>query len=299
MTRANRRISVLFACAVAAASAARPARMPNAQMQAVLDELMQLGPKPLYTLSAPEARQQPTPADAVKQVLRKQGRSTAPDAAVIAVDYTIPGPGGALPLRIFTPAGASGPLPVVVYYHGGGWVIANKDVYDAGARSISKLANAVVVSVDYRQGPENKFPAAHVDAIVTYRWALDNAASIQGDPANVALAGESAGGKSRGRNSDCGARPGHAHAEGDSCGVPHRRSRHHDFVVRGERDGQALGPASDELVLRQLFAFAAGTIGSSHQPGGRESLGVAADDDHQCRDRSAAVGRRNALAEDA
>jgi acetyl esterase len=168
--------------------------MPNAQMQAVLDELMQLGPKPLYTLSAPEARQQPTPADAVKQVLRKQGRSTAPDAAVIAVDYTIPGPGGALPLRIFTPAGASGPLPVVVYYHGGGWVIANKDVYDAGARSISKLANAVVVSVDYRQGPENKFPAAHVDAIVTYRWALDNAASIQGDPANVALAGESAGG---------------------------------------------------------------------------------------------------------
>jgi len=83
---------------------------------------------------------------------------------------------------------------VVVYYHGGGWVIANKDVYDGGARALSKLANAVVVSIDYRQGPEHKFPAAHDDAFATYQWALANAASIGGDPKRVAVAGESAGG---------------------------------------------------------------------------------------------------------
>jgi acetyl esterase len=83
---------------------------------------------------------------------------------------------------------------VVVYYHGGGWVIANKAVYDGGARALSKLSNAVVVSVDYRQGPEHRFPAAHDDAIATYEWALQNAASFKGDPSRVALAGESAGG---------------------------------------------------------------------------------------------------------
>ena len=83
---------------------------------------------------------------------------------------------------------------MIVYYHGGGWVIANKDVYDGGARGLAKEANAVVVSVDYRLAPEAKFPAQHDDALAAYRWALANAASIKGDPKRVALAGESAGG---------------------------------------------------------------------------------------------------------
>jgi len=141
---------------------------PNAQMQQVLDQLSALGGKPIETLSAPEARKQPTPTDAVKALLKKTNRSTAPDPAVSSVDRTIPGPAGSLPVRIYTPKSGPGPFPVVVYYHGGGWVIANKDVYDGGARAVSKLANAVVVSVDYRQGPENKFPAAHDDAFATY-----------------------------------------------------------------------------------------------------------------------------------
>jgi len=110
------------------------------------------------------------------------------------VDRTIPGPAGQLPVRIYTPANASGALPVVVYYHGGGWVIASKEVYDGGARALSKMANAVVVSVDYRLAPEHKFPAQHDDALATYEWALKNAGSIGGDPKKVALAGESAGG---------------------------------------------------------------------------------------------------------
>jgi acetyl esterase/lipase len=163
-------------------------------MQAVLDQLAALGGKPIETLSPAEARKQPTPADAAKGVMAKQGKSTTPDPAVASVDRTIPGPGGALPIRVYTPTGATGVLPVVVYYHGGGWVIANKEVYDGGARAISKLANAIVVSVDYRQGPEHPFPAAHDDALATYEWALKNAASINGDPKRIALAGESAGG---------------------------------------------------------------------------------------------------------
>ena len=167
---------------------------PSAQMQNVLDQLESLGPKPIPTLTAPEARRQPTPADAAKKEAVKEGKSPAPDPAVASVDRTISTATGSLPVRIYTPKSGTGPWPVVVYYHGGGWVIANKDVYDGGARALSKLANAVVVSVDYRQGPEHKFPAAHDDAIATYEWALKNAASIQGDPSKVALAGESAGG---------------------------------------------------------------------------------------------------------
>jgi acetyl esterase/lipase len=167
---------------------------PSPQMGAVLDTLAGLGGKPIETLSAPEARKQPTPADAAKKVMTADGMPTTPDPAVKSVDRTIPGPGGALSVRIYTPASGAGQFPVVVYYHGGGWVIANKEVYDGGARALSKLANAVVVSVDYRQGPEHKFPAAHDDAFATYQWALKNAASIGGDAKRVALAGESAGG---------------------------------------------------------------------------------------------------------
>ena len=175
-------------------NAAKPMAMPDDQMQQVLDAHAALGAKPLETLTPAEARKGPTPADAAKKVAGDEGKSTAPDPAVASTDRTIPGPAGALPVRIYTPKSGSGPWPVVVYYHGGGWVIANKEVYDGGARAISKLANAVVVSVDYRQGPEHRFPAAHDDAIATYKWALANAASIKGDPKKVALAGESAGG---------------------------------------------------------------------------------------------------------
>lgn len=177
-----------------ATMAPQPMAAPDEQMQAVLDKLASLGGKPIETLTAPEARKQPTPTDAVKAVMKEKGMHVDPDPAVVSVDRTIPGPAGSLPVRIYTPKGATTPLPVVVYYHGGGWVIANKDVYDGGARALSKLANVIVVSVDYRQGPENKFPAAHDDALATYEWTLKNAASIKGDPMRVAVAGESAGG---------------------------------------------------------------------------------------------------------
>ena len=168
----------------------------DADMQQVLDALAALKGKPIETLTPAEARKQPTPTDAVVAVLKQQGKDASPTALVPGVtsaDSTIPGPAGTLPVRIYTPAG-NGPFPVVVYFHGGGWVMADKNVYDGSARGIAKQANAVVVSVDYRLAPEARFPAQHDDALATYKWAIQNAASIKGDPERMAIAGESAGG---------------------------------------------------------------------------------------------------------
>lgn len=167
---------------------------PDADMQSVLDALSALGARPIETLTVEQARTQPTPADAVNRVKTMRGMPTAPDPTVIATDLTYPTAGGTQPVRVYKPAGATGPLPVVVYYHGGGWVIADLNVYDATPRSIARNLNAVVVSVEYRHGPEFKFPAAHDDANNAYQWVLANAASWGGDPARIAVAGESAGG---------------------------------------------------------------------------------------------------------
>jgi acetyl esterase/lipase len=107
----------------------------------------------------------------------------------------IPGADGPLPARVFRPEGAENEkLPVIVYWHGGGWVIANIDVYDGGARALSKMANAVVISCEYRMAPEHKFPAAHDDAFAQYKWVLGNTGIFSEDQARVAVAGESAGG---------------------------------------------------------------------------------------------------------
>ncbi|MBC7790136.1 MAG: alpha/beta hydrolase [Anaerolineae bacterium] len=185
--------AVMTDSATAAAAAPREMPTPNDQQKAVLDELASLGGKPIETLTPAEARKQPTPADAVKKLLEKQGKSTAPEPVAKVVDRKIAGPGGQIPIRIYTPAGA-GPFPVIVYYHGGGFVIADLDTYDASPRALANAANAVVVSSHYRQAPEHKFPASHEDAFAAYQWTVKNAASIKGDPKRVAVAGESAGG---------------------------------------------------------------------------------------------------------
>lgn len=169
---------------------------PDDQMRAVIDQLAAMGGKPMETLTPTEARLQPTPAAAAGMVAVSKGKDTTSSVlfpGVTAVDRMIAGASGKIPARVYTPEGP-GPFPVVVYFHGGGWVVANKDVYDAGARSISKGANALVISVDYRLAPEHKFPAQHDDALAAYRWVVQNAATMKGDPANIALAGESAGG---------------------------------------------------------------------------------------------------------
>lgn len=172
-----------------------PMKAANADMKKVLEQLVSLGGKPLATLSAEEARKQPTPADAVKALLAKEGKSTAPLEMAKVDSRKIPGAAGPIDARIYTPkTDDKKPLPVVVYFHGGGFVIADLDVYDATPRALAKGANAIVVSAEYRHAPENKFPAAHDDAFAAYQWVTKNAVSFGGDPKRIAVAGESAGG---------------------------------------------------------------------------------------------------------
>lgn len=173
-------------------TAAAKMATPAPEMQTVLDALAELGAKPLHTLTVQEARAQPTPADAVAAVMAAEGIDAGPAAAVATRDIVIPGPAGDIMARIYTPDGA-GPFPVIVYYHGGGWVIADIDTYDASARALALGAEAVVVSSHYRQGPEDVFPAAHDDAYAAYVWVVEHSGELNGDAARMAVAGESAG----------------------------------------------------------------------------------------------------------
>ena len=164
---------------------------PAADMQAVLDKLKALGAKPLETLTPEQARTGPSPADAAKAVAATKPSLSGSEISTREITY--PGAAGGLPARIYTPAGRSNTRPLIVYFHGGGWVIADIDTYDGGARGIARETGAVVVSCEYRRAPEHKFPAAHDDAVACYKWATANAASW-GASGKVAIAGESAGG---------------------------------------------------------------------------------------------------------
>ncbi len=166
---------------------------PDPQMKAVLGQLAALHPKPIETLSATEARRQPGPPDAVKALLKKRGKSADPEPVAKVENRVVPGLGGAIPVRVYTPEG-TGPFPVLVYFHGGGWVIAGVQAYDATPRALANLAKCVVVSVGYRSAPEFKFPSAHEDCYVATQYILRNADQFGGDPSKVAVGGESAGG---------------------------------------------------------------------------------------------------------
>lgn len=132
----------------------------------------------------------------VEQV-RAQARRNAPTAPAPVTlasvrDLSIPGPGGELPVRIYRPQGA-GPQPVMVFFHGGGFVVLDLDSHDYLCQRLAAWAGCVVVSVDYRLAPEHKFPAGVDDALAATRWAAAQAESFGGDPARLAVAGVSAG----------------------------------------------------------------------------------------------------------
>ena len=163
-------------------------------MQAVLDAHSRLGAKPIFMGSPAQVRAGPTPTDAVKAVLAARGMPTTPDGSVVTRELSYGG-NAWQKARIYSPAGASrGPRPLIVYYHGGGWVIADLDFYDSAPRMLAKQLDAVVVSVEYRHAPEFKFPAQHNDAVAAYRWTLANARGWGADVGRMAFAGESAGG---------------------------------------------------------------------------------------------------------
>jgi len=120
-------------------------------------------------------------------------QTAAPIAVGRVEERTVPGPAGAIPVRVYTPAG-TGPFPVLVYFHGGGWVICNLDTHDRACRLLTTTVGCIVVSVDYRLAPEHPFPAAAEDCYAAAKYVASHAAEFGGDPARVAIGGDSAGG---------------------------------------------------------------------------------------------------------
>jgi acetyl esterase/lipase/sugar lactone lactonase YvrE len=165
-------------------------------MEMVLEELTALAPKPIPALAPQEARRQPNLGDAAVQVLQRQGTlAPEPRPAVAKVETRLlDTSNGPLRAKIYTPRAAGGAPPIVVYFHGGGFVLASTDAYDASCRALAEGARAIVVGVDYRLAPEHRFPTAHEDAYAAFQYVAEHARQLGGDPARVAVAGESAGG---------------------------------------------------------------------------------------------------------
>jgi acetyl esterase len=155
---------------------------------AFLEGMRAAGGKPLYELPVEDAR---------ANILAASQQLAPPPAQVEHVaDRRMSVAGGDFGVRVYTPRSAppGSTLPVVVYFHGGGWVAGDLDTHDSIARYYSANADAVVVSVDYRRPPEHKFPAAVSDSYAAVEWAAAHARDIGGDAARIAVAGDSAGG---------------------------------------------------------------------------------------------------------
>ena len=173
-----------------------PAANADIDLKHVLDTWRGLHPKPLETLSVEDARRQPVPIDGAVKLLKEQNKPLDPRATPVK-DLTMETDAGPLAARIYRPSGTTSEktLPVVVFFHGGGFVMDSVASTDASARAISEAADAIVLAPTYRLAPEHKFPAAQDDALAAYKWAILNAASFGGDPDKIALAGEGAGGE--------------------------------------------------------------------------------------------------------
>lgn len=178
----------------AALPADRAPEVPGPDMKAVLARFAELKPRPLHLLTPAQARQQPSAASAAKEELKRRNKPF-PEQVGSVVDRVFPTALRPVRVRIYTPRNAgNGNLPVIMYFHGGGFVIASISTYDASCRAMANATGAMVVAVAYRQAPENRLPAAHEDAYAATQYVMNNAASMFGDPAKVAVLGESAGG---------------------------------------------------------------------------------------------------------
>ncbi len=109
-------------------------------------------------------------------------------------DFSIDGPGGPLNMRLFMPADAEGPLPVILFFHGGGWVLCDLDTHSPLANALAQASGAAVLMVDYRLAPEHPFPAALEDGLAAIDWVATHAAGNDLDGSRLVLAGDSAGG---------------------------------------------------------------------------------------------------------
>ena len=154
------------------------------QTQAVLAVRAASPMAELYTLSPEQAR------ETMLSVVRAGPKG---EEVSQVKDRTIPGPGGDIPIRIYRPESLTS-LPVLVYFHGGGWVIGDIETHDGICRALANAAGICIVSVDYRLAPEACFPAAADDCFAATQWVQKNADNIGGDPERIAVGGDSAGG---------------------------------------------------------------------------------------------------------
>jgi acetyl esterase len=162
--------------------------MLDPQARALIDLMAQRGVPPVHTLAVDEAR----------RLYRERRGFTQPEPPAVGEvrDLAAPGPHGAIPLRLVRPASVpdTRPLPLLVYFHGGGWTIGDLDTHDVLCRTLCAGAGIAVLSVDYRLAPEHRFPAAVDDAVASTRFARVQAGSLGVDPARIAVGGDSAGG---------------------------------------------------------------------------------------------------------
>jgi acetyl esterase len=162
-------------------------RTLDARVQWFLQLLAKSGQKPMSAMSFTEARAE---FDAFVPLL-----SGKPQPVGEIVDRTIEGPAGRLRVRLYRPAGGVARLlPTILYFHGGGFTVGSLEGYDLPCRYFSSRSGCVLVAVDYRLAPENKFPAAVDDGVAAFRWLATNAVSLGVDPARIVVAGDSAGG---------------------------------------------------------------------------------------------------------
>jgi acetyl esterase len=153
------------------------------QARAFLDRLQELGVPGLGEIPPEEARAtQDAAAEAV----------FGPLVEVPTEDRTIPGPAGDIPVRVYRPGQDA--APVLVYFHGGGWVLGSLNTHHGVCATIARLSGCVVCSVDYRMAPEHRFPAALADAWAATTWVAEHPAELGGLPGALAVGGDSAGG---------------------------------------------------------------------------------------------------------
>lgn len=147
-----------------------------------------------------EAEASPEPALSLTERRRQSEQAAlaqagAPEPVASVEDRLIRGPAGALPIRIYTPAcEEQGPFPILVYFHSGGWVFGSIEAHDPVCRALANHARCLVVSVGYRLAPEHPFPAAPEDCYAATQWVAEHARELNGDPARIAVGGDSAGG---------------------------------------------------------------------------------------------------------
>jgi acetyl esterase len=168
------------------------AATPKPEMKKVLDQMKKDSGRPVESLTVDQARLKASPQNLAEAMGKESGTLEIISSVEIS-DIKILGASGELPARLYRPVGNK-PLAVVLYFHGGGWVLGKNEDYDATLKSLAKKTGAIYLSPEYRKAPENKFPAAHDDAYASYLWTLKHAKEFGGDPKRVAVAGESAGG---------------------------------------------------------------------------------------------------------